>query len=228
MLGGAWFLVIAVLILGAIVQMVFRARITRYAKMPFSAGLTGKEVAEQMLREYGITGVKVVEGRGWLTDHYNPLTRTISLSPEVYHGRSVAAAAVAAHECGHAVQHARAYFPLQVRSALVPVVQLSSMIVHWVLLAGILFVEAFPQLLLAGIILFAITTLFSLITLPVEFDASRRAIRWLRTSGLVPVAELTAMKDALRWAAMTYVAAALGAIATLLYYIAIYLSARRN
>lgn len=228
MLGWAWLLVIAVLIVGAIVQLVFRARISKYSKIPFSVGLTGREVAERMLAEHGITGVKVVEGRGWLTDHYNPLTRTISLSPEVYHGRNVAAAAIAAHECGHAIQHAYAYFPLQVRSALVPVVQFSSMIVQWVLLAGIIFVEVFPQLLLAGIVLFAITTLFSFITLPVEFDASRRAIRWLRTSGIVPAGELVAMKDALGWAAMTYVVAALGSLATLLYYIAIYLSARRN
>ncbi len=223
-----WILLIAVFIIGLIVQMKFRSRFQKYLATPLSTGMTGKEVAEKMLRDYGIYDVKIVEGRGFLTDHYNPVTKTVSLSPEVYHGRSVAAAAVAAHECGHAVQHAQGYFFLQVRSALVPIVQFSSMIVQWVILAGLLLLNVFPHLLLFGIILFATTTLFAFITLPVEFDASRRALAWVKQRNIVSQAEYPMVFDALKWAAMTYVVAALSSLASLLYYLSIFLSATRD
>jgi Zn-dependent membrane protease YugP len=179
-----------------------------------------------MLQENGIYNVKVEAGQGFLSDHYNPMTRTVSLSPEVYHQASVAAAAVAAHECGHAIQHARAYPWLMLRSRLVPIVQFSSMFIQWVLLAGILLVNTFPGLLLGGIILFATTTLFSLITLPVEFDASKRALAWLEQSGISGGQELVQAKDALYWAAMTYVVAAVSSLVTLIQYILIYLGNR--
>ena len=223
-----WILLIAVFIIGLIVQMKFRNRFQKYLATPLSTGMTGREVAEKMLRDYGIYDVKIVEGRGFLTDHYNPVTKTVSLSPEVYHGRSVAAAAVAAHECGHAVQHAQGYFFLQVRSALVPVVQFSSMIVQWVILAGLLLLNVFPQLLLFGIILFATTTLFAFVTLPVEFDASRRALAWVKQRNVVSQVEYPMVFDALKWAAMTYVVAALSSLASLLYYLSIFLSATRD
>ncbi|NPA34223.1 MAG: zinc metallopeptidase [Chlorobi bacterium] len=223
-----WLLLIAVFIIGLIVQTKFRNRFQKYLATPLSSGLTGREVAERMLRDYGIYDVKIVEGRGFLTDHYNPVTKTVSLSPEVYHGRSVASAAVAAHECGHAVQHAQGYFFLKVRSALVPVVQFSSMIVQWVILAGLLLLNVFPQLLLFGIILFATTTLFAFITLPVEFDASRRALAWVKQRNIVSQTEYPMVSDALKWAAMTYVVAALSSLASLLYYLSIFLSATRD
>jgi Zn-dependent membrane protease YugP len=211
-----------------LVSGVLKSRFNRYGKMPLRAGLSGAEVAAKMLRDSGIYDVKITSVNGFMTDHYNPANKTINLSPEVYGGTSVAAAAVAAHETGHAIQHATAYQWLTLRSKLVPVVQFSSGIVQWVLLAGILMINAFPELLLGGIILFAATTLFSVVTLPVEFDASRRALAWLNTSQVTSPTEYPKAKDALKWAAMTYVVAALASIATLVQYILIYMSGSRR
>jgi Zn-dependent membrane protease YugP len=179
-----------------------------------------------MLHDYGIFDVKVISVDGFLSDHYNPANKTVNLSPDVYSGRSIAAAAVAAHEVGHAVQHAQGYAWLQMRSKLVPVVQFSSMLVQWVLLAGVLLINTFPSLLLVGILLFATTTIFSLVTLPVEFDASNRAIAWLGNAGITYRAEQEQAKDALKWAAMTYVVAAVASIVTLVQYVLIYLGRR--
>ncbi len=198
------------------------------ARSPLSAGLTGREVALKMLQENGIYDVKVVSVNGFLSDHYNPVTKTVNLSPEVYNSSSIAAAAVAAHECGHAVQHARSYQWLTLRSKLVPVVQFSSSILNWVLLLGVITVNTFPQLLLAGIILFAITTLFSVITLPVEFDASRRALAWLQNTNVTNSMEYPKAKDALKWAALTYVVAAFASIAMLVQYILIFMGGRNR
>ncbi len=203
-----------------------KSKFRQYSEIPVNYGLSGKDVAEKMLYENGITDIQVLSVDGELTDHYNPQKKTVNLSPDVYHGRSIAAAAIAAHECGHAVQHAEAYSWLQMRTALVPVVSFSSKWVQWILLAGILLVNSFPQLLLAGIVMFALTTLFSFITLPVEIDASRRATAWLDGSGVASVATLPKAKEALRLAAYTYVIAALASLATLMYYIMIYLGRR--
>lgn len=181
-----------------------------------------------MLRENGIYDVKVISSNGYLSDHYNPANKTVNLSPDVYNGVSIAAAAVAAHECGHAVQHATAYQWLTMRSKLVPAVQFSSGIVQWILLGGVLLINTFPQLLLGGIILFGLTTIFSLITLPVEFDASRRALAWLNTTRITNANEYPKAKDALKWAAMTYVVAALASVATLVQYIMIFLGNSRS
>ena len=204
-----------------------KSRFKKYSRLPLRTGLSGREIAEKMLADYGISGVRVISTPGRLTDHYNPVDRTVNLSPEVYSGRSVAAAAVAAHECGHAVQHAKAYAFLKMRSALVPVVSVSSRYMQWVLLAGILTIEAMPGILLAGIVMFAATTLFSFITLPVEFDATRRALAWLDNTGMTAGQEHANAQDALKWAALTYVVAALGSLATLMYYIMIFMG-RRN
>jgi len=204
-----------------------KRRFTEYSKIPLRNGMSGRDVAEKMLHDYGVHNVKIESVPGKLSDHYNPLNRTVNLSPEVYGGRSIAAAAVAAHECGHAIQHAKAYAPLKMRSALVPVVSFSSRIMQWILLAGIIFVNTFPELLLIGIILFASTTIFSFITLPVEFDASRRALAWLNNAGLTSGQEHAKAANALKWAATTYVVAALASLATLLYYIWIFMG-RRN
>jgi len=179
-----------------------------------------------MLQDCGVEGVRILSVPGRLTDHYNPIDRTVNLSPEVYNGRSVAAAAVAAHECGHAVQHATAYSFLTMRSKLVPVISVSSRYMQWVLLAGVFTMEMFPGILLAGIIMFAGTTLFSFVTLPVEFDATKRALAWLTSTGMTRGEEHHDAKDALKWAALTYVVAALASLATLLYYIQLYLSRR--
>jgi hypothetical protein len=203
-----------------------KSRFKRYSQVPVNGNLSGKEVAEKMLHETGVVGVKVLSVPGQLTDHYDPTKRTVNLSPEVYHGRHIAAAAVAAHECGHAVQHARAYAFLQVRSKLVPVVSFASKWVQWVLLAGILLLESFPELLLFGIILFATTTLFSFVTLPVEINASARALSWLNNAGITSSYSHPKAKDALSWAAYTYVVAALASLATLLYYIMIFMGRR--
>lgn len=211
-----------------LVSAALRSKIKKYSETPMRSGLSGREVAERMLRENGIFDVQVVPSDGFLTDHYNPLTKTVSLSSAIFEGRNVAAAAIAAHECGHAVQHATGYPWLTLRSKLVPAVQFSSSIVQWVLLAGILMVNIFPGLLLGGIILFAVTTLFSLITLPVEFDASNRALAWLENTKITTADEQPQAKDALKWAAMTYVVAAVASIATLVQYILIYLGGRRN
>lgn len=203
-----------------------KSKFREYSKIPVTNGLSGKDVAEKMLRDNGLMDVSVISVQGELSDHYNPQDKTVNLSPDVYHGRNISAAAVAAHECGHAIQHAHAYSWLQMRSALVPVVSFSSKWMQWVLLAGILLIGTFPQLLLAGIVLFALTTLFSFITLPVEIDASRRATAWLDGSGIATTATLPKAEEALRLAAYTYVIAALASLATLMYYISIFM--RRN
>ena len=194
--------------------------------MPVASGMTGAEVAQKMLRDNGILDVKVQPHEGWLSDHYDPTTKTVNLSHDVFYFKSVASAAVAAHECGHAVQHARAYSFLKLRSALVPAVQFTSNIVGWVLLGGILLVNVFPALLLIGILMFALSTLFSFVTLPVEIDASKRASRWLQGAGITSSSEHTMAIDALKSAAYTYVVAALASLATLVYYVAVYMSRR--
>ena len=205
-----------------------RSKFQAYSRVPLASGLSGKEVAEQMLRESGITDVKVVSVDGFLSDHYNPLNKTVNLSPDVYNNSSIAAAAVAAHECGHAVQHARSYPWLMFRSRMVPVVQVSSSLIQWVLLAGILLIKVFPSLLLIGIVLFAVTTVFALVTLPVEFDASNRALAWLDQAGVATPREHPQAKDALHWAAMTYLVAAIASVVTLVQYLMIYLGARNR
>lgn len=217
---------IGIAILSFLVQQRLKSKFERYSEMPLPNGMTGREVAEKMLRDNGIYDVQVISVEGQLTDHYNPATKTVNLSEVVYNECNVAAAAVAAHECGHAVQHARAYAPLQMRSKMVPIVQFSSSIVSWVLLAGILLVQSFPHLLFIGILLFATTTAFSFITLPVEIDASRRALVWLNSAGITSSANHEYAKDALKSAAYTYVVAALGSLATLMYYVMIYLGRR--
>lgn len=221
-----WILFIGIAILSYIVQHNLQSKFKKYSKMPLMNGMTGREVAEKMLHDNGIYDVKVTSTPGMLTDHYNPANKTVNLSEGVYGSNSIAAAAVAAHECGHAVQHARAYAPLKMRSALVPVVQFSSSIVSWVLLAGILMVETMPNILLIGIILFAATTLFSLITLPVEINASGRALAWLSRAGITNTFNHKAAEDALKSAAYTYVVAALSSLATLIYYVMIYMGRR--
>jgi len=222
-----WIIFIGFMILSWIVSMVLKSKFAKYSKIPLDNGMSGREVAERMLQDYGITGVKIGSVEGRLTDHYNPADKTINLSQEVYNGRSISSAAVAAHETGHAVQHARAYAWLGFRSNLVPVVSFASKWVQWILLAGILLVRTFPALLLAGIVLFALTTLFSFITLPVEIDASRRALAWLSNAGITSYQNHEMAQDALKWAAYTYVIAALGSLATLLYYIMIFTGSRR-
>jgi uncharacterized protein len=221
-----WIVFIVFMLLSWLVGNQLKSRFRKYSKIPVNYGVTGKEVAEKMLYDNGIYDVKVVSVPGELTDHYHPGHKTVNLSRDVYLGNSVAAAAVAAHECGHAVQHARAYAFLQMRSALVPAVSFASRYVQWVLLAGILMVETFPGLLLTGIILFGMTTLFSFITLPVEIDASQRALAWLNHSNITTRATHPHAQDALKWAAYTYVVAALASLATLLVYIYIFLGRR--
>ena len=216
-----WILLIAVMILSFVVQQKLQSRFTKYSAIRNSSGLTGAQVAEKMLRDNGIYDVKVVSVQGRLTDHYNPQTKTVNLSEDVYYQNSIAAAAVAAHECGHAVQHAVGYAPLKLRSALVPVVNFANMTVQWVLLAGVIMINVFPGLLWLGIALFAMTTFFSLVTLPVEINASTRAVSWLETAGVADYETRPMAIDALKWAAYTYVIAAIGSVATLLYYISI-------
>jgi len=211
--------------LSFIVQQMLQSRFNKYSQVGLPNGMTGADVARKMLQDHGIYDVQVVPTRGMLTDHFNPQTKTVALSEGVYASRSVAAAAVAAHECGHAVQHALGYSPLKLRSALVPVVNFASNIVQWVLLAGVLLMHVFPGLLWFGIILFAMTTLFSFITLPVEINASTRAVGWLTQTGITDDRTRPMAVDALKWAAYTYVIAALGSLATLLYYIGL---ARRD
>ncbi|MDR1745698.1 MAG: zinc metallopeptidase [Tannerella sp.] len=223
-----WVIFIGVAVLSWIVSYRLKAKFEKYSKIPLPNGMSGCDVAKKMLADNGIYDVSVTCVPGTLTDHYNPANHTVNLSEAVYSSRSVAAAAVAAHECGHAVQHAHAYAPLKMRSALVPVVQFSSNIVQWVLLGGMLLLRSFPQLLLIGIVLFACTTLFSFITLPVEINASRRALAWLSNAGITNIETHDKAEDALRSAAYTYVVAALGSLATLLYYVMIFLGGRRN
>ncbi len=210
---------IVIMLVSMLVQYMLQSRFSKYSQVGLPNGMTGADVARKMLADHGIYDVKVVPTNGMLTDHFNPQTKTVALSEGVYASRSVAAAAVAAHECGHAVQHATGYAPLRMRSALVPVVNFASNIVQWVLLAGVLTINIFPGLLIFGIILFASTTLFSFITLPVEINASSRAISWLSRTGITDSRTQPMAVDALKWAAYTYVVAALGSLATLLYYI---------
>ena len=222
-----WVIMIGIMVLSMIVSMTLKSKFSKYSKIPLDNGMSGREVAERMLRDNGITDVKIGSVEGQLTDHYNPADRTINLSREVYEGRSISSAAVAAHETGHAVQHAKAYAWLGFRSNLVPIVSFTSKWVTWILLAGILLIKTFPALLLVGIVLFAFTTLFSFITLPVEIDASRRALAWLSNAGITSYQNHDKAQDALKWAAYTYVIAALGSLATLLYYIMIFTGSRR-
>lgn len=222
-----WIIFIGFMILSWVVSMVLKSKFKKYSKIPLDNGMSGKDVAERMLRDSGISGVRVECVPGQLTDHYNPVDKTINLSPDVFNGRSISSAAVAAHECGHAVQHANAYAWLGFRSKLVPAVSFSSRYVQWILLAGVLLVNTFPALLLAGIFLFAMTTVFSFITLPVEINASQRALAWLSNAGITSYQNHEKAQDALKWAAYTYVVAALGSLATLLYYIMIFTGSRR-
>lgn len=219
-------LFVGIAVASYIVQANLRNKFEKYGRIPVANGMTGREVALKMLYDNGIYDVSVVSTNGSLTDHYNPATKTVNLSEEVYNECSIAAAAVAAHECGHAVQHARAYAPLRLRSNLVPVVSFASQWLTWVILIGILTIETYPQIMLAGIVLFATTTLFSFVTLPVEIDASRRATQWLKQSGMVSLSTYPYAVDALRSAAYTYVVAALSSLATLVYYIMMYMGRR--
>ena len=222
-----WILFIAFMLLSLVVSSVLKSKFKKYSKVPLDNGMSGRDVAERMLRDNGIYDVTIQSVPGQLTDHYNPANKTINLSPDVYNGRNVAAAAVAAHETGHAVQHAKAYVWLGLRSSLVPVVSFSSKWMQWILLGGILLVNTFPALLLAGILLFALTTVFSFITLPVEINASQRALVWLSNAGITSYQNQKLAQNALKWAATTYVVAALGSLATLLYYIMIFNGSRR-
>ena len=219
------------MVIGMIVQGRLKSKFSQYSKVATTSGLSGQEIAQKMLNDNGIYDVKITSVEGTLTDHYNPLNKTVNLSTEVYQGRNVASAAVAAHECGHAIQHATAYSMLMLRSRLVPAVQISSTLSQWIIIAG-LGVLGFgggnPTVLLAGIVLFAITTLFTVITLPVEFDASNRALKWLETANITTASEKNKAQDALKWAAMTYVVAALASIAMLVQYILIYQSRTRD
>lgn len=223
-----WILFIGIAVAGWIVQATLKSRFKKYSKIPLRNGMTGKEVAEQMLHDNGIFDVQVISVRGQLTDHYNPLNKTINLSEPVYGSYSVAAAAVAAHETGHALQHARGYAPLSMRSALVPVISSTSRWVMWVILAGIIMIQTFPALIWIGIGLFSLTTLFSFVTLPVEKNATSRALRWMSSAGITDATNHNEAEDALRWAGYTYVVAALGLLATLLYYIMIATSGSRR
>ncbi|MCI5663964.1 MAG: zinc metallopeptidase [Mediterranea sp.] len=226
MIGMQWIIFIGIALLSWLVQSNLQSKFKKYSKIPTGNGMTGADVALKMLHDNGIYDVTVTHTPGQLTDHYNPVSKTVNLSEGVYGSRSIMAAAVAAHECGHAVQHARAYAPLTLRSKLVPVVSFASNIMSWILLAGVLMVNSFPQLLLAGIILFATTTLFSFVTLPVEINASHRALVWLSSSGITNSYNHAQAEDALRSAAYTYVVAALGSLATLVYYVMIFMNRR--
>lgn len=226
MIGMQWMIFIGVALVSWLVQMNLESKFKKYSKIPTGNGMTGADVARKMLHDNGIYDVQVTHTQGHLTDHYNPENKTVNLSESVYNSNSIMAAAVAAHECGHALQHARAYAPLTLRSKLVPVVSFASNIVSFVILGGILLLNSFPQLLLAGIILFATTTLFSFVTLPVEINASQRALGWLSASGITNAFNHDKAEDALRSAAYTYVVAALGSLATLVYYIMIFMGRR--
>lgn len=221
-----YLLVIGFMLLSWFVGWRLKSKFNEYSQVPFAGNMTGAQVAERMLHDMGITDVKIVSVEGQLTDHYNPAEKTVNLSPDVYHGRSVAAAAVAAHECGHAVQHARAYTWLGFRSALVPAVSFASRYMQWILLAGVLMLSFSLIPLAIGVALFAITTFFAFVTLPVEFDASNRALAWLNTAGIVNTREHEMAKDALKWAAMTYVVAALYSLSMLVYYASMLLRRR--
>lgn len=222
---GYWTLFIVLMILGVVIQSTLQSKFTKYSKIPVRNGMSGAEIARKMMEDNGIYDVRVECIDGQLTDHYNPVTKTVNLSRSVYSGRSIASAAVAAHECGHVIQHATGYAPLKLRTALVPIVSFASNTVQWILLLGILMINVFPALLWLGIALFAMTTLFSFITLPVEINASARAVKWLETAGITDYDTKPMAIDALKWAAYTYVISAISSLATLLYYIGI---ARRD
>jgi Zn-dependent membrane protease YugP len=227
-MAGIYIIFIFFSIISWLISSRLKSKFREYSAINLPGNMSGQEIAEKMLRDNGIYDVKIVSTPGELSDHYNPLTKTVNLSHEVFYGRHISAAAVAAHECGHAVQHAEAYAWLTMRSRLVPIVSFSSNIVQWVLLAGILTIQVFPALLFIGIIMFALTTLFSFITLPVEFDASNRALKWLNNNNILSGAYLDKASNALNWAASTYVVAALSSLATLMYYVMIYLGGKRN
>lgn len=227
-MAGAYLIGIIVFAVSAFVSWRLKSKANEYSQIGLSNGLSGAEIAQRMLNENGIYDVKVLSTEGMLTDHYNPQDKTVNLSADVYYGKSVFAAAVAAHECGHAVQHKVAYGPLQFRSAIVPFVSVASQWMQWIILAGVLLINTSVIPLTIGVGLFAVTTLFSFITLPVEFDASKRALAWVQTRGVVNQREYDYAKDALWWAAMTYVVAAVGSLATLLYYVSMLMGARRN
>lgn len=218
----------AIMLASWLVSSTLKNKFESYSKLYLQNGMSGAEIAQKMLADNGIYDVRVISTAGQLTDHYNPVDKTVNLSEAVYNQRNAAAAAVAAHECGHAVQHAKGYEWLTMRSKLVPFVNVASTYMQWILLAGILMIKTFPSLLLIGIVLFAATTLFSIITLPVEYDASNRALAWLESKRMLTQQEQAGAKDALKWAARTYVVAALGSIATLLYYLSIYLGGSRR
>ncbi len=223
-----WILFIGIALVSYLVQSNLQSKFKKYSQVPLASGLTGREVAEKMLRDNGIYNVTVTSTKGHLTDHYNPTDQIVNLSESVYNSCSVAAAAVAAHECGHAIQHATAYGPLTMRSALVPIVSYASNWVSWVILAGILLIQTFPAIMLFGIGLFAMTTLFSFITLPVEIDASRRATAWLQRAGITSAYDQPMAVSALRSAAYTYVVAALSSLATLVYYVTIFMGSQSD
>jgi hypothetical protein len=218
----------AMMLVSWLVSNRLKSKFEHYSKVHLRNGMSGAEIAEKMLADHGIHDVKVISTPGRLTDHYNPADKIVNLSEAVYNQRNAAAAAVAAHECGHAVQHAQAYSWLTMRSKMVPMVQISSSLVQWVLIGGILMINTFPALLLIGIILFAVTTLFSIVTLPVEYDASNRALAWLKNKNMVSQQEYAGAEDSLKWAARTYLVAAIGSIATLLYYVMRYVGASRD
>jgi Zn-dependent membrane protease YugP len=217
-----------IMLMSWLVSSRLKSKFEFYSKLQLQNGMSGKEIAKKMLADNGIYDVKVISVEGQLTDHYNPADKTVNLSESVYNQRNAAAAAVAAHECGHAVQHARAYSMLELRSKLVPIVSFTSGIVQWILLLGILMIRTFPSLLLIGILIFAATTLFTIITLPVEYDASNRALAWLKNKNMLNHAEYAGAEDALKWAARTYVVAAIGSIGTLLYYVSLYMGNSRR
>ena len=221
-------LFIGIALLSFLVQWNLKNKFEKYGKVFLPNRMTGRDVAVKMLHDNGIYDVRVISTPGQLTDHYNPVDKTVNLSEDVYNDCSVAATAVAAHECGHALQHANAYAPLKMRSAMVPVVSFASSWMQWVLLIGILTIESFPQIMLGGIILFAMTTLFAFITLPVEINASVRASAWLQRAGITTYETHPMVNDALRSAAYTYVAAALGSLATLVYYILMFMGRSRD
>lgn len=227
-MGGAYLIGIIVMLVSFFVSWRLKRKFAEYSQVGLSSGLSGREVSEKMLRDNGIFDVRVLSVDGQLTDHYDPTQKTVNLSNEVYHGRSVAAAAVAAHECGHAVQHAVAYGPLKLRSSLVPFLSIASNYMQWIILLGIFMINTSLIPLTIGVALFAATTLFSFITLPVEYDASKRALAWIERTGVVNQQEHVLAADALSWAARTYVVAAIGSLATLLYYVSILMGASRR
>ncbi len=221
-------LAVAIMLVSWLVSSKLKSKFELYSKLQLRNGMSGREIAEKMLADNGITDVRVISTPGQLTDHYNPADKTVNLSEAVYNHRNAAAAAVAAHECGHAVQHSIGYEWLTMRSKLVPIVSVASNFMQWILLAGILMINIFPGLLLVGIVIFSATTLFSIVTLPVEYDASNRALAWLQNKNMLTQEEQAGAKDALKWAARTYLVAAIGSIATLLYYVSIYMGRSRD